>query len=655
MESCKSFMVAGDLIIDHTIFVDNPQEPFEPTTVPEEKAYTVVGRQSMAGGAANTARILAALYPEGKTFLWGILGDSHWGTFRKILEDSQAIDGVFNNIELRGVQDETNATMNTITRLIVVRQGQLRAHLSREVRFDDSLHTHVSDDKRESLLYHLWRIHHDKRIRLNSIIINDLDKGSMTPRLVAKIATFAKQENIPLFVDPQLRRDNYENIEGTAILPNLQEWCYLVGQNDNLPSWRNRIKSKTDLIELAEISLHYLGNFRYHIIKCDEIGAVIIAPKPGICRGYDVYLVKPAHEQPYPIQHLLGPGDLMTGVIAAEYDDQYGTSSLLSAFKKANLTVACYREMPYQRMPPRNTVLQQWPKDSEAWQPKPNAWTTAGLLFLPREKMVSLKKAKTAVPLLISVNGKFKEQVNQVIECLRKESKSSKARSIILSAPPGSGKTLIADALKTNLGGKLGFLVKDAKDVRLDKVKSPETFIDALISKHPNENILIIVDEALKQTYGKVLKNANIMTPLLNASEKNNVRFLFIDADFDPKLLDSQVTRRCHYLEICGLKERPEDIPYILGNQVLTWGKKYRINRLEVEARVLRALIDWVITDSEEVRGLSEYVKTIYSKAIQDHRSGGTLVLKESHLTPDMKRFCGKGRYYPEEKYFYEK
>jgi len=655
MELCKNFMVAGDLIIDHTIFVENPQEPFEPTTVPEEKAYTVVGRQSMAGGAANTARILATLYPEGKTFLWGILGDSHWGTFRKILEDSQAIDGVFNNIELRGVQDETNATMNTITRLIVVRQGQIRAHMSREVRFDDSLHTHVSDDKRESLLYHLRRIHNDKRIRLNSIIINDLDKGSMTPTLVANIATFAKQENIPLFVDPQLRRDNYEDIEGTAILPNLQEWCYLVGQNDSLPSWRNRIKSKTDLLELAEISLHSLGNFRYHIIKCDELGAVIIAPKPGTCRGYDVYLVKPAHEQSYLTQHLLGPGDLMTGVIAAEYDDQYGTSSLLSAFKKANITVACYREMPYQRMPSRNTVLQQWPEDSEAWQPDPNAETTAGLLFLPSEKMVSLKKAKTAVPRLISVNGKFKEQVNQVIECLRKESKSSKARSIILSAPPGSGKTLIADALKTNLGGKLGFLVKDGKDVGLNKVKNPEQFIHNLISNYQGKKLLIIADEAFKDTYRKVLKNARIMTPLLNASEYNNIRFLFIDADFDPKLLNIQITGRCHYLKLCGLKERPEDIPYILGDQVLTWGKKYEINRLEVEAKVLRALIDWVLTGGENVRSLSERVRTICNKAKDDPRSSGTLVLKESHLTPDMKHFCGKGRYYPEEKYFYEK
>lgn len=644
MESRKNFMVAGDLIIDHAVFVKTHDEPIHPEAVPEKINYTVVSRQSTAGGAANTARILAALYPEGKIYLWGILGDSHWGTFRKILEGSQAMDGVFNDVELRGIQDETSATMNTITRLVFIEQGEYgeQGNMSRVVRFDDTGHIHVSDSRRESLLYHLGRVH--EKSRLNSIIINDLDKGCMTPDLVSQVADFANLNDIPLFVDPQHEREKYQNIKGTAILPNLDEWCYLVDEKKTVGWWRNNMSSKSILAEMAERSFHYLGNFQYYIIKCDKDGAVIIAPKPSTRNSYAVYHMKPESSRGGPVKDPLGSGDLMTGVIAAEYDKNHGTPSLLSAFKKANLTVACYREMPYQRMPSRSTVVEQWAKITEAWQPMPAAETTRGLLFLPKEATVLLDKAKTEVPGLVSVDVKFKEQVNHVLGFLRDGFSSSDPCSIILEAPSGSGKTQIAKALKGALGKNLGLV---SKEVKLDEITA-SGFIENLVSgNRKKKNVLLIVDEALKPPNGEVLKNNEIIVPLLNTAHQNRIRFLFIDALFCGSPLCNEIESRCRRFTLRGLEERPEDIAYILGDQMLNMGTAKGIRQLEVKAKVLRALVDKVLSDSKNIRSLGQYVKEIYENAVNSYDNNGTLVVDQSHLPKDFPSYSAQRQFGP--------
>jgi len=79
----KSIFVIGDLVIDHTIFVrfisERPHQAIE-----GEQVFEVLRRQDDVGGATNTARILSVIN-RGKTYLWGIVGKSMWGSFRKIL------------------------------------------------------------------------------------------------------------------------------------------------------------------------------------------------------------------------------------------------------------------------------------------------------------------------------------------------------------------------------------------------------------------------------------------------------------------------------------------------------------------------------------------------------------------------------------------
>src|SRR5260221_8837924 len=128
----RNIFVIGDLVVDHTVFVQQPSGPHQ--NIEGEPVHEVVRRIDRAGGAANTARILAILNT-GQTFLWGLTGESNWGPFRSILEKSQAIDGADSNIKFRGVRDETNAQMNTITRLIMVGNPPNYAIRQHKVRF----------------------------------------------------------------------------------------------------------------------------------------------------------------------------------------------------------------------------------------------------------------------------------------------------------------------------------------------------------------------------------------------------------------------------------------------------------------------------------------------------------------------------------------
>ncbi|MCA1613418.1 MAG: PfkB family carbohydrate kinase [Acidobacteria bacterium] len=245
-----NIFVIGDLVIDHTIFVRDATVTHK--GIAGEPIYEVVRRVDTAGGAANNARVLAVLSP-GKTFLWGLVGRSNWGSFRSILEKCHAIDEADANVEFRGVQDETQAQMNTITRLIMVDDDPPDYDRpEHKARFDDYGHLHVADDKRLAVIHYLERAH--EKHTIDGIIVNDLDMNGLTADIIQRIAKFANGQTppVPLFIDPKRLGRKYNDIQGTAIMPNLTEWCQLVGQTEpNAPSTWRRFPAAPDAEALA--------------------------------------------------------------------------------------------------------------------------------------------------------------------------------------------------------------------------------------------------------------------------------------------------------------------------------------------------------------------------------------------------------------------
>jgi bifunctional ADP-heptose synthase (sugar kinase/adenylyltransferase) len=629
----KNIFVIGDLVIDHTVYVSSEAEirARQHTGVP---IYQVVRRLDTAGGAANCARVLAVLNP-GHTFLWGLIGKSHWGDFRSILEHCQLIDGAHSNIKFRGVSDETNAQMNTITRLIGTELVPSYDPPSPIVRFDDYGHVHISEEKRNTVLHYLERVH--QKYNLDGIILNDLDMNCLKAEMIKKIADFASKGGIPLFVNPKHEKDKYKDIKGKAIVPNLSEWCHLIGQPERFAYWRDNLDRKESLQEMAELSFESLGNFDYHIIECGEKGCVLMAPHPEMFDRYAVYRAEPHQTQANHATSHFGCGDVLTAIFAMEFSEkgQTTTHEALAAFQKANAVLACYRDMPWPRMPTREVAAFEQGRTVE---PKMAAQPSKGILFLPKERVIRLSdpKHQTKVPGLLSVDLAFRETVISFIEDIEKGLEVADKKSIILSAPSASGKSTIMRELGGKLGEHLGvklIMLSKPKDFQWD---DPEPFFEELLKQRgaKADKLLIGIDEAIKEPFKPYLVKYGVK--LLETAHDMNVRFVFIDALFGPGNelpVDSEFTSRCVPYYLPGLLQRPLDIPYIVAGMIFAMGEEEGRNfdSLMFEGKFLLAVINAAL-QHPQLRELKTRVNDAYKAALREWDGKESLTMLFKHL-----------------------
>jgi sugar/nucleoside kinase (ribokinase family) len=628
----KNIFIIGDLVIDHTIFVKEP-EMWHPTNT-ASPTYEVVRRLDTAGGAATCARILAVLNP-GHTFLWGLIGKSHWGDFRSILEQCQLIDGSYSNIKFRGVQDETHAQMNTVTRLL--RPDPIRSYdpPTSIVRFEDYGHVHVSEDKRQTIMHYLDRVH--QKYTLDGIILNDLDMNCLKADLIKKIADFAGRRGISLFVNPKHERDKYADIEGDAIISSLSEWCHLVGQSDRFKYWQERLDRDQSLKEMAQLSFQHLGNFHHHIIECGENGAVLMTPHLEKSDRYAVYRVGPHETQMNSYSPHFGCGEIMTAVFALEFSaTERTTRDAIQSYLKANATLACYRDMPWQRMPPRAIVLQEQGRITE---PSIKAEPSKGLLFLPKDHTIMLSdpKHETQVPGLFSVDASFRSTIEAFMNDVKRGLDPGDPKSIILGAPSASGKTTILEALAGELGAKRGVELSVISEI--DKVgwDKPREYFRTLLETRDKKSarLLFAIDEAMKPQKVSYLEKYGV--DFLNEAHAHGVRFLFIDATFEPDSdlsLTSEFTSRCVAYHLPGLSERPVDIPFIVAGMVFDMSEKdnHNFNSLKFAGNVLLAITNATL-QNPNLRKMRGWVNSTYHAAIKSWTAGDSLSLTLNHLS----------------------
>jgi sugar/nucleoside kinase (ribokinase family) len=565
----KNIFILGDLMVDHTIFVADPGRHYQ--NAPGESVYKVNRRQNNAGGAANCARILSVLN-KGTTYLWGIIGNTKYGNFRSILEASHGLDRAHKNIELRGVTDESGATMNTITRIVFENPN---GHIQRKVRYDETDNIHISDEKRGSVLYHLMRCH--QKTPLNSIIINDLDKGAINKKLVLDISTFAQENNIPIFIDPKREREKYESIQATAILPNLTEWCHLVNKQDDLRRFYEGLATESILEEMAYLSLKHLGNFDYHIITCDKKGSVLFFPDSSTKDKYAIYFPKAVHNGPLQIDSPMGTGDIVTALFAAGFDNHENQNfneikmMALNSFQYAHEVVAAYCCMPWNQMPSENDVKSKANHDTK-WMDTPLRTISGALRFLPKGKIIELKLFKTAIPKIFSQNKKLCDEIERlVINLSRKPSEHC-----IIGAPSGFGKSIIIEQLPNLCPNSL---IVETTGIKLsDIIDITYSDLNQIFEKegHTKDKIIpgciITVDEA-----SPLFDNDDRRKKLLefvNDASKRGIRFIFIDSRFYKNLETlekdlSDIYSRCETYLFDGITDRPLDIPLLISSVII--------------------------------------------------------------------------------------
>src|SRR5205085_4953548 len=172
--------------------------------------------------------------------------------------------------------------------------------------------------------------------------------------------------------------------------------------------------------QMANCSFRYLRNFKYHIITCDRLGSVIIAPHPKRKHLYAVYRAKAEEAHDQIIDSPLGSGDILTAIFAAEYDKNREesddcTEMALAAFHRANIVVGCYCDMSWHRMPGFEMVKARL-KANPTWVPSPIAEPSKGMLYLPEKVDMVLSEFETVLPKIYSTSIKFHNTLKLLVD-----------------------------------------------------------------------------------------------------------------------------------------------------------------------------------------------------------------------------------------------
>ncbi|MDX2128918.1 MAG: D-glycero-beta-D-manno-heptose-7-phosphate kinase [Chloroherpetonaceae bacterium] len=195
--------VIGDVMLDKYIFGKvsriSPEAPV-PIIDVSSQSYRL-------GGAANVAINIHAL--GAKAMLIGVIGKDDEAQLLKQELESSGLTGEFL------VTDEARPT-TCKTRVIAQNH-----HI---VRIDSEERKGISQKVETLILTHLK----ENSKGLHAIILEDYNKGVLTPSLITKVITFAKKNDIPIAVDP--KHDNFFAYQGVTVFkPNLKETSDALG------------------------------------------------------------------------------------------------------------------------------------------------------------------------------------------------------------------------------------------------------------------------------------------------------------------------------------------------------------------------------------------------------------------------------------------
>ena len=214
----KNVLIIGDVMVDAYLMgsVDriSPEAP-----VP---VVSVIGRDSKMGGAANVALNIRAL--GAKPFLCSVIGsDARGDEFIGLLAKRK----MSNKGIVRSISRPTTTKFRVIGNNVQM------------LRVDEEVVYYINRNEEKDLLAKITNIIVEEKI--DAIIFEDYDKGSITPSLIKSVVKIAKKNEIIITVDPKKRNFNsFSNL--TLLKPNfkeLKEGCDLDIENGNIPEIRD--------------------------------------------------------------------------------------------------------------------------------------------------------------------------------------------------------------------------------------------------------------------------------------------------------------------------------------------------------------------------------------------------------------------------------
>ena len=191
----KKVLIIGDSMIDTYLWGEvNRMSPEAPVPIVEVKKH-----ENRLGGAANVALNLKAL--GANPILCSVIGTGERGVlFEKLMKES--------NLSTEGILS-TNKRKTTIkTRVIAENKHQLRI---------DEEETSPIEQVEEFLKLTISLMDN-----IDVVILQDYNKGVLTPEIIERVIDSANKKGIPTIVDPKkLNFNSYKNC--TIFKPNLAE------------------------------------------------------------------------------------------------------------------------------------------------------------------------------------------------------------------------------------------------------------------------------------------------------------------------------------------------------------------------------------------------------------------------------------------------
>lgn len=265
-------MIIGDVMIDSYLWGKVERiSPEAPVPV-----VTRTSEENRLGGAANVALNIQSL---GATpILCSVIGnDLRSKSFYELLK--------IQNITSEGIIEDCDRITTVKTRIISNHQHLLRV--------DREIDHPLSSEMENKFISHVIKVLNENKI--DSIIFEDYDKGSITPKVIQQIVDEACKRGIPTLVDPKKR--NFSEYNNTTLFkPNFKEF------NEGLKVETSKTNPET-LFEAAKI-LHKQKNISLIMITLSEAGVFISTGKE--------YKVIPAHIR-Y-IADVSGAGDTVISV-----------------------------------------------------------------------------------------------------------------------------------------------------------------------------------------------------------------------------------------------------------------------------------------------------------------------------------------------------
>lgn len=192
-------LVLGDLMLDRYLYGNV-------TRISPEAPVPIVSwlhEEDRLGGAANVALNLKALGAE--VFLFGVIGQDRAGGQFLELMPQQSLDNQW-------IVSSPERMSTLKTRIMAGNQQLLRLDKEQTNPIPASVEIPMCHKIKEVI----------ENVPIDAIVIQDYDKGTLTPTLIARVLKEAQERNIPVAVDPKFRNFwLYKNVD--LFKPNLKE------------------------------------------------------------------------------------------------------------------------------------------------------------------------------------------------------------------------------------------------------------------------------------------------------------------------------------------------------------------------------------------------------------------------------------------------